>query len=357
MPTIEEIRLALGKSRRKRMINKKDEQKEKVLKQVSNPSCSEDILVKASEDNENYTSSRVRRAVALNKNAPKSIIDKLLKDEYRWVREAAASHELVKDKEISNLVKSGDRYILKGLLENPNSTDGIETEITEKLEDESKYPIETDIYIIKGQEGKEYIGGSMTVEEMVEIIVSGFVPSYPNILPGEWYEYNDLYHFVDDCNLNNNIILPDGTDENLILVLKTSITDCDADFVIFCSVGLEGYGGDYELELEELFDPTNIIVNEEFGLVKTDDFESGYEYESESEWNSFDRGEGKEIEGATADGWDNPVGWEQLNIQVKGVNGYEDIYLEDVIPEMKKNGVDLSDAKAVLKYLKETYDL
>ena len=33
-----------------------DEQKEKVLEQVSNPSCSEDILFKASDDNENYSS-------------------------------------------------------------------------------------------------------------------------------------------------------------------------------------------------------------------------------------------------------------------------------------------------------------
>tara|TARA_Y100000031_G_scaffold41143_1_gene47473 strand:+ start:82 stop:357 length:276 start_codon:yes stop_codon:yes gene_type:complete len=90
-----------------------DEQKEKVLKQVSNPSCSEDILIKASDDNENYTSSRIRCAVALNKNTPKSIIDKLLKDDYRWVREAAASHPFVDKTEIDQLIKTGDRYILK----------------------------------------------------------------------------------------------------------------------------------------------------------------------------------------------------------------------------------------------------
>ena len=97
-----------------------DEQKEKVLKQVSNPSSSEDILIKASDDNENYSSSRIRCAVALHNNTPKNIIDKLIKDDYRWVREAAASHPFVDKTEIDQLIKTGDRYILKGLANNTN---------------------------------------------------------------------------------------------------------------------------------------------------------------------------------------------------------------------------------------------
>ena len=37
--------------------------------------------------------------------------------------------------------------------------------------------------------------------------------------------------------------------------------------------------------------------------------------------------------------------------------GYKDFYIEDEISVMEENDVDVSDAEAVLKYLKETYGL
>ena len=64
--------------------------------------------------------------------------------------------------------------ILKGLLENPNCTDGIKSDITKKLEDENKYPVETDTYIIENWGCGEYTGGSMTVEEMADEVVEPF---------------------------------------------------------------------------------------------------------------------------------------------------------------------------------------
>jgi|GEM_PF-698484 outer membrane protein assembly factor BamB len=315
-----------------------DSDKRVKLSVLSNSSCPKDLLIKGSEDTENYASSRVRWAVALNKSAPKSIIDKLLKDEYRWVREAASSHKWVKDTKISDLVKSGDRYTLKGLLENPNSKDGIKAEITKKLEDENKYPVETDTYIIENGGCGEYTGGSMTVEEMADAIVE----SDGSSLPGEYYQYVDIYHCFGDYDLNENILMPDGTYESLNLTLETDITDCGADFVMNASTSESGEVGNYEIELEDLFDPTKLTVSEEYGLVE------GYEYDGD-----YFEGE-SEGESTPGDGYSLP----SLDIQVKvGDDNYETFYIEDEISEMEENDVDISDAKAVLKYLKDTYGL
>jgi len=339
----EHIRSAVAKnpSLPEEMLSELIEDSESVVKlsALANPSCTKTILKKASEDTENYSSSRVRKAVALNPNIPKDLINKLIKDEYRWVREAASSHESVKDKEISDLVKSGDRYILKGLLENPHCTDGIKKEITKKLEDENKYPIETGTYIIENGGCGEYTGGSMTVEEMADEIVE----SDGSSLPGEYYQYEDLYHCFGNYDLKEEILLPDGTSEKLNLTLETDITDCGADFVMCAASSESGEVGNYEIELEELFEPSKVMAIEEYGLVE------GYEYGGYTRFDGESAGES-----IPGDGYSLP----SLDIQVKaGDDYYETFYIEDEISEMEENGVDVSDAKAVLKFLKETYSL
>ena len=324
------------------------EQKEKVLEQVSNPSCSEDILIKASDDNENYTSSRIRCAVALNKNTPKSIIDKLLKDENRWVREAAVSNELVKKEEITELVKNGDRYILKGLLENPNTSEGIKTEISEMLKDEEKFPIETDTYVIQISDTYESVGGTMDIDYLVDLIADEGSREvlHRSRLPGEWHEWNNLYHDVGDYELKDSIQMPDGSYENLNLKLKTNISDCAADFIITMSSGLDDYGENYEIELEDVFDPDKLNIEEEYGRVY------GYIYDGET----FYAGTST-IEGASWDGWEHAYAWESLIIQIKTDSGYKEFDVEDEISTMEDEGIELSDVEAVRKYFKETYNL
>ena len=111
------------------------------LSVISHPSCTINILKIASEDKESYFSQWLRESVALNKNTPGDIIELLLKDEHRWVREAASSRESVDNTTITKLIKSGDRYVLKGLLKNPNSTAKIKSQVEEMLKDEETYPI------------------------------------------------------------------------------------------------------------------------------------------------------------------------------------------------------------------------
>ena len=108
---------------------------------LSNPSCNKTVLTLASEDTGNYSSSRVRKTVALNSGTPKVVIDKLIIDEHRWVREAAASHPTIDKQKIDELIKTGDRYLLKGLGSNPNCTKTTKININSLLKDEEKYPL------------------------------------------------------------------------------------------------------------------------------------------------------------------------------------------------------------------------
>ena len=112
-----------------------------ILSVISNPSCPIKILKITSEDKESIFSNWLRESVVLNINTPKNIIKILLKDDCRWVREAASSHESIEKSTITKLIKNGDRYVLKGLLTNPNSSVNIKSQIEEMLKDEETYPI------------------------------------------------------------------------------------------------------------------------------------------------------------------------------------------------------------------------
>ena len=112
-----------------------------ILSVISNPSCPINILKITSEDKESIFSNWLRESVVLNKNTPENIIKILLKDDCRWVREAASSHESIEKSTITKLIKNGDRYVLKGLLTNPNSSVNIKSQIEEMLKDEETYPI------------------------------------------------------------------------------------------------------------------------------------------------------------------------------------------------------------------------
>ncbi|SVE24342.1 uncharacterized protein METZ01_LOCUS477196, partial [marine metagenome] len=198
-----------------------------------------------------------------------------------------------------------------------------------------KYPIETGTYIIENGGCGEYTGGSMTVEEMAEAITK----SDGSELPADWYQYDDIYHCFGDYYLQDEIKLPDGTTDSLNLELETDITDCGADFVMNASTSESGEVGNYEIELEDVFDPTKVTVSEEYGLVE------GYEYDGDY----FDGSSaGESVPG---DGYSLPY----LEIQVNAGGFYKEFDLESEISNMEDKGVDVSDAEAILKYLKETY--
>ena len=183
---------------------------------LSHPNCSEKILKTASEDNKNYLSSRVRKAVALNPKCSKAIVDKLLKDEYRWVRRAAASHLKIDKAEIAKLSKSGDRYVLQGLASNPNCPKAESNSINDLLSDQEKYPIETNEYTISAPNGLsivEHKAGYVDFEDMVECVMEG--EEWSDYVWSDWYNYDDLVANYGPVSFVEIVEFPDGSSSSL----------------------------------------------------------------------------------------------------------------------------------------------
>ena len=97
-------------------------------------------IKKLSQDKGNYSSSRIRKTVAQNSLTSLEIIEILVGDEHRHVREAAAAHPAIDKNKIEELSTSTDRYILNGLLANPNCPKSLKENIQNQLKDEEKYP-------------------------------------------------------------------------------------------------------------------------------------------------------------------------------------------------------------------------
>ncbi len=97
-------------------------------------------IKKLSQDKGNYSSSRIRKTVAQNSLTSLEIIETLIDDEHRHVREAAASHPTIDKNKIEELSKSADRYLLSGLSANPNCPKSVKENIQNQLKDEEKHP-------------------------------------------------------------------------------------------------------------------------------------------------------------------------------------------------------------------------
>jgi hypothetical protein len=155
---------------------------------LSNPSCSEELLKTFSEDTQNYSSSRLRKAVALHPSTPKEIVNKLLEDEYVWVREAATSTSNLKKDEIKKILEQMDK----------------------------KYPAIPRTYTIKSSSGYgiiENLGGSISMDDVVEGILSG--EEYWSAYAHEWYNWNDMWHENGPTTLIDTVVYPDGTEEEI----------------------------------------------------------------------------------------------------------------------------------------------
>jgi len=166
---------------------------------LSHSNCPETVLEMASDKNEGYCSSLIRKAVALNKNTNQHIIAILLKDQYRWVRQAAASHSSLKINDILKLIETGDRYILKGLKENTNCDTNVIKKITTLLEDEVKYPLEYTTYSVTGcVEPGRACAGVIPIDIIVALIKSDYV--FPEGLydlnEGDetWTTFDNIYY-------------------------------------------------------------------------------------------------------------------------------------------------------------------
>ena len=183
---------------------------------LKHPNCPETVLKEVSEldDSLDYKISLLKKAIALNPNAKKSIVQGLLKNGYRWVRQAAASHSSVEQKDILELIKiaelgvtelqkedeEGDRYILKGLLENKHLGENLKQIISNHLEDEGKYPKQYITYShgFSSESYERVAAGEIPLEIIASILIDNGEYGFSDIAStlnesDDWTYYTDFY--------------------------------------------------------------------------------------------------------------------------------------------------------------------
>mgnify|MGYP003682047699 CR=1 FL=1 len=316
---------------------------------ISNPSCSADLLKYLSEDKTDYLSSLIRKSVALSSRSSKSIVNALLKDKYRWVRESAASNNKISNKEISENITNGDRYALKGYYLNENCSDQSKKLIVELLTDETKYPVENEIYKLGfncNVYPAEYVAGDVTNEELADCIVDydGEWSSY--IWDNNWHDFDNYRHEYGMSDVARDVQYPDG---KIMPINIQPGENIEEDFDIFKQSGFvcsgvsyeKGYGWEdwkhYEAELEYELKPECIKPVYDGGIC------SGYEYES------------KNLDGSLEEAYfeDN----ELYSTTGKGTDFYINIDLEEIKSKIDEAGKDSSDKDETLQWLEDNNEL
>ena len=332
---------------------------------LSHPNCSDKILKTASEDNKNYLSSRVRKAVALNPKCSKAIVDKLLKDEYRWVRRAAASHLKIDKAEIAKLSKSGDRYILQGLASNPNCPKAEVKSINDLLTDQEKYPIETNEYVINAQNGFslcEHKAGWVGFDDIVDAIMSD--EEWEDYVWGNWYDYYDAVDTYGPITFVELVEFPDGSAASLELEDDSVPNEIkigskfwfEGRDEAFLSTAVSWEGGDFEfapIELENEFkiecltpDPDN----EGFHVIYR-----AYSYEDD-EYDTYEYTEG-ELNSSETDSTEITLYVKSTEEGIQYCEEFE--FIRDELSQSKyklESPYSDEDKPKIKKWLEENYD-
>jgi len=334
---------------------------------LSHSNCPEAVLEMASNKNEGYCSSLIRKAVALNKNTNQHIIAILLKDKYRWVRQAAASHSSLKKNDISKLIESGDRYILKGLKENMNCDANAIKKITSLLEDEKKYPLEYTTYSIGGcEEPGRACAGVVPIDTIVALIKSGYdFPEGLYEIGDEWISFDDIYH------ADGSFDGPGGE----VIVSDPQINTEEEYIDIGNDIDLGGESPDITKFHESEYDPSyfkslevgtffhNTISNHE-GLVEFEPIVQEDELKIWEITRLWSFGLFSYFSGISFDGdWTHEISDNMVNgtLYVKtGEDDYSEVFASEISEEISKEmGVDITttegDEDAIALCLKNKY--
>ena len=324
-----------------------------------------EYLEELSKDKSNYNASRIRKAVALHSNTPLNIIELLLKDDTRWVRESAAMHQGIDQKKIRKMISKADRYILKGFFKNPNCDTESKANIDAMLKDFDKYPIKVDkyklFYDVAYLTATEGHGGNAPIDHVVTAIVdAGSWSDY--VFYNDWHEYSDFWSFWGVPETPDHIEYPDGE----ILPINIPVDENDPDTVIptiednkpnsgsgfICShlqynsgTGIDWQG--YVAELEYELIPEKIIPSYEFGMCYSFEYcdetrgEAAGTFEEDGMWGFTD---------ITSDFY-------LYYYDSKDPNKFTEIAIEDLIEEIKAAKIDDTNEAAVKKYLEKHYPI
>ena len=315
---------------------------------LSNPSCSEALLKTFGfpsiyhselpfriEDKQNYSSSRLRKAVALHPNTPKEIVNKLLEDEYIWVREAAATNSPLKKGEITKILEKTNK----------------------------KYPVISRTYKIKSSYGYglvENLGGGVSIDDVITAILSG-EDDWSSYIYSEFYSYDDSWHEHGPTNLIDTVVYPDGSEQEIQVHGKFNY-----EFFGEVEIGGHALGGDHffhvasswekgdwrydEFDLAREFKPECLtgIYNDECSA----ELVSYYEYDNKEHEDDTDiEIYGEFIESRTS-GTDIEF---YVNTGKNGIQLCDDFY--EMRDEMKEQKLDSENGDDILKYLQKKYDI
>jgi len=328
---------------------------------LKNKNCSPNILKKITDEKGNYKNDILCRLVAAHPNITIDIINDLLKHKSKTVRQTAAMSIVINNKKITELILKADRYILKGLMNNPNCDERNISEIKKLLEDLTKYPVKYQKYIL-GFNCRVYVsesvGGSIDIESIAEAIVSGDDATW--FWDNEWYNYDDLWHTyglndtvshvqIDDKKIEPIFIKTGSYDPNkegwsLARALEEGHL-VEGEYYLEASsheVARDGWNNWYKYfgELEYEFDPENLTPIYEDGICIS------YSYKSSFEEVEFISDEMYLTDGK---GHDCSVFYVK-NGQLIELSG---LSFEEIRDDIRKNGINPEEKEAVLKYLKE----
>ena len=182
---------------------------------LKHPNCVTSIFKEVCDLKDSYEVSLLKKAVASNSNVDINIIKSLLKNDYRWVRQAAASHTSLNQEDIIELIEiaksgvtesqkendEGDRYILKGLLDNKNIDVELKESLSSLLEDEDTYPKQFTKYNspFNSDSHQRIAGGHMPLEVIASLLIEygedGFMDIASTLVDGweDWSDYTDHY--------------------------------------------------------------------------------------------------------------------------------------------------------------------
>lgn len=324
---------------------------------ASNKGLTSEIFKDIARDKENYLSSRLRKSIALNISCPKEITDELLSDEYRWVREAAASHKNITNDEISMVIKNlekdtKDRYLLNGFSINSNCSKENVDILKELLKDEVKYPRQYNEYQLgfdSNVSPSEQCAGTVSNEDMASCIVEYEGDWSSFMYDNNWYDFEDMYHTYGMNCPATHVEYPDGIKLPINIHPKSDPEDSDFDIYdygnkIVCQTFSyeKGYGWNgwnrYVGKLEYELIPEKIEPSFDLGICDS------YYYKSINLDGTID--ECEEFEST-----------DDYSTTGKGTDFEVNVDPLEIINEMEGNKKDPTNLDEVLAWLKLYYNL
>ena len=326
---------------------------EQKLSIASNESITNNTFFDIINDNSSYLSSRLRKAAALNNSCPEDVTKKLLKDEYRWVREAAASHGNIKNNDISKILTNlkkepKDRYLLNGFLINPNCSQDNITILKKLLEDEKQYPREFNEYKIGfdcNTYPSEQCAGTVHYDNMADCIIDYEGSWSDYIWDNDWYSFDDIYHsYGMNCPATHveypNHEMADITIEPSHDPDEDDFSIYDYDYMVCETKSYEkGYGWNdwnrYVIELEYELIPEAIEPSFDGGVC------NDYSYQSDN------------LDGTREEGYFEST--DDYSTTGKGTDFDINTDPEDIISEMEENKKDPTNRDEVMEWLQLNY--